>query len=64
MPSTHYTCTYCIATFLNSACAVAVVDSKVTRVRGNFVENEYMYYQMTTEFQETSLRPDISAACA
>ena len=59
----------CIATFFNlacavvvvdSACAVVVVDSKVTRVRGNFVEDEY--YQMATEFQETSLRPDISAA--
>ena len=33
----------CIATFLNSACTVAVVDSKVTKVRGNFA----------TEFQET-----------
>ena len=48
----------CIATFLNSACAVAVVDSKVTEVRGNFVEDEC--YQVATEFQETSLRPDIS----
>ena len=52
----------CIATFLNLACAVAVVDSKVTEVRGNFVEDEC--YQMATEFQETSLRPDISVACA
>ena len=32
------------------------------KVRGNFVEDEY--YQMDTEFQETSLRPDISVACA
>ena len=39
----------CIATFYNSACAVAVVDSKVTKVRGNFVEDEC--YQMATEFQ-------------
>ena len=38
----------CIAKFLNSASAVAVVDSKVTEVRGNFVEDEY--YQMATEF--------------
>ena len=52
----------CIATFLNSACAVAVVDSKVTEVRGNFVEDEC--YQMATEFQETSLKPDISVTCA
>ena len=52
----------CIATFLNSACAVAVVDSKVTEVRGNFVEDEC--YQMATEFQETTLRPDISGTCA
>ena len=52
----------CIATFLNSACAVVVVDSNVTEVRGNFVEVEY--YQMATEFQETSLRPDISVTCA
>ena len=51
----------CIATFLNSACAVVVVDSKVTKVRGNFVEDEC--YQMATEFQETHLRPDISVAC-
>ena len=48
--------------FLNSACTVAVVDSKVTEVRGNFVEDEC--YQMATEFQETSLRPDISVTCA
>ena len=48
--------------FLNSACAVAVVHSKVTEVRGNFVEDEC--YQMATEFQETSLRPDISVTCA
>ena len=48
----------CIATFLNSACAVAIVDSKVTEVRGNFVEDEC--YQVATEFQETSLRLDIS----
>ena len=27
--------------FLNSACAIAVVDSKVSKVRGNFVEDEY-----------------------
>ena len=40
---------------------VYVVDLKVTEVRGNFVEDEY--YQMATEFQETSLRPDISVAC-
>ena len=52
----------CIATFFNSACAVAVVHSKVTEVRGNFVEDEC--YQMATEFQETSLRPDISFTCA
>ena len=52
----------CIATFLISACAVAVVDSKVTEVRGNIVEDEC--YQMATEFQETSLRPDISVTCA
>ena len=52
----------CIATFLNSACTVAVVDSKVTEVRGNFVEDEC--YQMATEFQEISLRPDISVTCA
>ena len=51
----------CIATFLNSACAVVVVHSKVTEVRGNFVEDEC--YQMATEFQETSLRPDISITC-
>ena len=51
----------CIATFLNSACTVAVVDSKVTKMRGNFVEDEC--YQMATEFQETSLRPDISVTC-
>ena len=51
-----------IATFLNSACAVVVVDSKVTEVRGTFVEDEC--YQMATEFQETYLRPDISGACA
>ena len=51
----------CIATFSKSACAVAVVDSKVTEVRGNFVEDEC--YQMATEFQETSLRPDISVMC-
>ena len=31
-----------------------------SKVRGNFVEDEY--YQMATEFQETSLRPDISVA--
>ena len=30
-------------------------------VRGNFVEDEY--YQMATELQETSLRPDISVVC-
>ena len=48
--------------FLNSACAVVVVDSKVTKVRENFVEDEH--YQMATEFQETSLRPGISVACA
>ena len=48
----------CIATCLNSACTVVVVDSKVTEVRGNFVEDEC--YQMAIEFQETSLRPDIS----
>ena len=47
-----------IATVLNSACTVAVVDSKVAKVRGNFVEDEY--YQMATEFQETSLKSDIS----
>ena len=52
----------CITTFLNSACAVAVVDSKVTEVRGIFVEDEC--YQMATEFQETSLRPGISVTCA
>ena len=34
------------------------IHSKVTEVRGNFVEDEC--YQMATEFQETSLRPDIS----
>ena len=51
----------CIAMFLNSACAVAVVDSKVTEVRGNFVEDEC--YQMATEFQERSLRPNISVTC-
>ena len=49
----------CIATFLNSACAVAVVHLKVTEVRGNFVEDEC--YQMATEFP---LRPDISVTCA
>ena len=48
--------------FLNSACAVAVVDSKVTKVRRNFVEDEY--YQMATAFQETTLKPDISVTCA
>ena len=52
----------CIATFLNSACAVAVVDSKVTKMRKNFVEEEYC--QMATEFWGTSLRLDISDACA
>ena len=51
----------CIAPFLNSACTVAVVDSKVTEVRENFVEDEC--YQMATEFQETSLKPDISVMC-
>ena len=35
---------------------------KVTEVRGNFVEDEC--YQMATELQETSLRPDIGVACA
>ena len=50
----------CIATFFNSACAVAVVDSKVTKVRGNFVEDE----QMATEFQKKFLRPGISIMCA
>ena len=44
-----------IPEFLNAACAIVVVDLQVTRVRGNFVEDEY--YQITTEFQETSLRP-------
>ena len=52
----------CIAMFLNLACAVAVVDLKVTEVRGNFVEDEC--YQMATEFQEISLRPDISVTRA
>ena len=51
----------CIATFSNSACTVAVVVSKVTNLRVNFVEDEC--YQMATEFQDTSLRPDISVAC-
>ena len=32
---------------------IVVVDSKVTEVRGNFVEDEC--YQMATEFQEISL---------
>ena len=50
-----------IATFLNSVCAVAVVYSKVAKVRGNFVEDEY--YQKATEFQETSIRPVISVTC-
>ena len=36
----------CIATFLNSACAIAIVYSKVTKVRGKLVEEEY--YQMAT----------------
>ena len=48
----------CIATFLNSACTVAVVNSKIAKVWGNFVEDEY--YHTATEFQETSLRPAIS----
>ena len=51
----------CIATFLHSPSTVVVVDSQVTEVRGNFVENEY--YQMATEYQETSLRPDTSVTC-
>ena len=55
------TCCY-IATFFNSACAVVAVYSKVAKVRGNFVENQY--YQKATEFQETSIRPVISVTCA
>ena len=51
----------CIATFLTSPCTVAVVDSNITKVRGNFVEDEY--YHTVTEFQESSLRPDISGTC-
>jgi hypothetical protein len=47
----------CIATFLNSACTVAVVYSKVTEMRESFVENDY-------QCQETSLRPDISVTRA
>ena len=42
------------ATLLNSTCAVAVIYSKVTKVRRIFVEDEY--YQKATEFQETSLK--------
>ena len=41
--------------------SVAVVISKVTKVRGNFVEGGH--YEMATEFQETSLKPDISVTC-
>ena len=41
------TCRY-IAPFFKSACTVAVVYSKVAKVRGNFVEDEY--YQRATEF--------------
>ena len=55
------TCT-CTCTFLNSAGAVAVVDSKVTKVRRNFIEDEY--YQTVTEFEEAFLRSDISVAYA
>ena len=51
----------CIATFLKSPCKVVVVDSKIAKVWGNFVEDEY--YQTATEFQEISLRPDISVTC-
>ena len=51
-----------VATLLNSACAVAVVYSKVEKVRGNFVEDEY--YQKATEFQKTSISPVISVTCA
>ena len=43
-----------IETFLNLVCRVAVVYSKIAKVRGNFVEDKY--YQKATEFQETSLK--------
>ena len=53
-----------IAMSFNSACAVAVVYSKVARVREkNFVEDTTVY-QMATDFQEASLRPDVSITCA
>ena len=38
----------------NLACAVVIVDLKVTKARGNFVEDEYYH----------SLSPDISVTCA
>ena len=50
-------------TFLNSACAAVIVYLKVTKIR---VEDEYYMYICTvgTQFQETSVRPDISVMCA